>query len=328
MARRVAVGGVPGGMIGCVSARIAIAAVCVLLAHGAAGARPVVDSDFSKAEFAGDGWTVAGGWDVFTYPKEAAKNPGPVARFPANQPGDGALTRSFAEVSDPDLLVLSLDYGWGWGDAKQGADSVSFMLLDGTGDGYVFVVHRTKATWAVQWGKVSKGARAKETTWAPAEIDASHAAVRDGGGLSRLTVVREAGGTWTIGSRDWNGGAGGAVRFADATTKVFSRLVLVGTKNFDDQVFGRVVLAVSPSDDATAVPASAFLDSVGVVSTFPDRGQPLAKTVEMLRFTRHPVGARAGSKGSARRADDAPDVPRSPHGDGRAVQLGARERGQ
>jgi hypothetical protein len=34
----------------------------------------------------------------------------------------------------------------------------------------------------------------------------------------------------------------------------------------------------------TAVPASAFLNSLGVDSTFPDRGQPLPKTVEMVRY--------------------------------------------
>jgi hypothetical protein len=34
----------------------------------------------------------------------------------------------------------------------------------------------------------------------------------------------------------------------------------------------------------TAVPTSDFLNSIGVVSTFPDRGQPLAKTIEMVRY--------------------------------------------
>ena len=33
-----------------------------------------------------------------------------------------------------------------------------------------------------------------------------------------------------------------------------------------------------------ATPTKEFLDSIGVVSTFPNRGQPLAKTVEMLRY--------------------------------------------
>ncbi len=76
------------------------------------------------------------------------------------------------------------------------------------------------------------------------------------------------------------------MRFNDATTTSFSRLVLLGTRNFDDQLFNRVRLTVPPptAADTTAVPATAFLDSIGVVTTFPDRGQPLAKTVEMLKY--------------------------------------------
>ncbi len=34
----------------------------------------------------------------------------------------------------------------------------------------------------------------------------------------------------------------------------------------------------------TAVATNDFLNSIGVVSTFPDRGQPLAKTIEMVRY--------------------------------------------
>jgi hypothetical protein len=36
--------------------------------------------------------------------------------------------------------------------------------------------------------------------------------------------------------------------------------------------------------EARAVPATAFLDSIGIDSTFPDRGQPLDKTIEMVRY--------------------------------------------
>jgi hypothetical protein len=36
--------------------------------------------------------------------------------------------------------------------------------------------------------------------------------------------------------------------------------------------------------DHTAVATNDFLDSIGVVSTFPDRGQPLHKTIEMVRY--------------------------------------------
>lgn len=47
-----------------------------------------------------------------------------------------------------------------------------------------------------------------------------------------------------------------------------------------------LVLAARPAEAAEtrAVPASAFLDSIGIDSTFPDRGQPLGKTIEMIRF--------------------------------------------
>ena len=89
-------------------------------------------------------------------PTEAAKNPGPVARFAANKP-DGSLTTTFEEVKNPRTLSLSLDYGWGWGDAGQASDAVSFMLLDASGNGYVFEVHRCKARWAVQWARVANG---------------------------------------------------------------------------------------------------------------------------------------------------------------------------
>lgn len=49
------------------------------------------------------------------------------------------------------------------------------------------------------------------------------------------------------------------------------------------------VLLLVPPRHAFAVPVTAvatgnFLDSIGVVSTFPDRGQPLARTIEMVRY--------------------------------------------
>jgi hypothetical protein len=248
-------------------------------------AQTIVDSDFSKGDFAALGWKAKGDWDVFVYPKECAKNPGPVARFAANKP-DGSLTKSFAEIKNPRKLSLSLDYGWGWGDVGQAADSVSFMLVDSRGNGYVFEVHRTKATWAVQWGKVAGSVPGKDKTWAPEEIDAGHACVHDGGGLSRLTITRESDGAWTITGKDWNNGAGATVRFTDATTTTFSRLVLLGTRNFDEQVFNKVVLAITGGEPAvtTAVPATDFLNSIGVVTTFPDRGQPLPRTVAMVKY--------------------------------------------
>ena len=35
---------------------------------------------------------------------------------------------------------------------------------------------------------------------------------------------------------------------------------------------------------ATAVPATDFLNSIGIDTTFPDRGQPLPKTIEMVKY--------------------------------------------
>jgi hypothetical protein len=145
-------------------------------------AQTVVNTDFAEGDFAALGWKANGDWDRFRYPIEASKNPGPVARFAANKP-DGSLSRTFDEVKNPKRLSLSLDYGWGWGAADQGSDAVSFMLLDAIGNGYDFEVHRCKATWAVQWARVANGAPPGNKNWAPEEIDASHASIRDGGGL-------------------------------------------------------------------------------------------------------------------------------------------------
>jgi hypothetical protein len=160
----------------------------VVFVQTACGAQTVINSDFSTGDFTTLGWKAKGDWDVFQYPKEVANNPGPVARFAANRP-DGSLTKTFGEIKNPGKLSLSLDYGWGWGDAGHAADSVSFMLLDSRGNGYVCEVHRCKATWAVQWGRVADGTPLSDRIWAPAAIDASHASVRDGGGLSRLTIT-------------------------------------------------------------------------------------------------------------------------------------------
>jgi hypothetical protein len=249
-------------------------------------AQTVIDADFSKGDFATLGWKAKGDWDVFRYPKEAANNPGLVARFAANKP-NGSLTKTFPEVKNPKKLTLSLDYGWGWGDTDQGADCVSFMLVDAKGNGYAFEVHRSKAKWAVQWAKVADRTPAKDKTWASEDIDATHASIRNGGGLSRLTITRETDGAWSITGKDWNKGAGATVRFLDPTTTSFNQLVLLGTRNFDEQLFNKIVLELQPTAKAaptTAVPVTAFLNSIGVVSTFPDRGQPLPKTIQMVKY--------------------------------------------
>ncbi|HEX2551763.1 MAG TPA: hypothetical protein VHK64_09240, partial [Nocardioidaceae bacterium] len=251
-------------------------------------AETLIDADFAKGSFAALDWKPAGDWDMFTYPNSVARNPGPVARFAANKP-DGSLTKSFPEVSNPAKLSLSLDYGWGWGEAGQAADMISFRLLDPASNGYVFEIHRTRAKWAVQWGLVAKGQPSDKRNWAAEEIDATHAAVRDGGGLSRLTVTRDSAGSWTIADKDWNRGSGARVTFTDSTTTSFSQLVLVGNRNFDEQVFNRIVLTTDAGAgrdpaDSTARPVADFLDSIGVVTTFPDRGQPLPRTVEMIKY--------------------------------------------
>ncbi len=285
---------------------VAMATIIVLLVvvPTRASAQSIIDADFAKGDFAALGWKAQGDWDVFRYPGEITNNPGPLARFAAHKPA-GSLTKSFPELKNPKHLSLSLDYGWGWGDAGQAADAVSFMLQNANRDGYIFEVHRVKAKWAVQWAKVAKGEPPKDKTWAVEEIDATHASVRAGGGLSRLTITRASDGAWTIVGHDWNKGAGTTVRFTDATTTSFSQLVLLGTPNFDDQVFNKIVLAVSSdaattdaaavpvvavssdaaTTDAAAVPVADFLGSIGVVTSFPDRGQPLSKTIEMVKYT-------------------------------------------
>jgi hypothetical protein len=248
-----------------------------------ARAQTLLESRFDEGADSERGWQVDGAWDVFTHPADTKNNPGPLLRFAANKPA-GSATKTFDKVDNPRKLVLSLDYGWGWGDANQPADSVSFMLLNDAGDGYCFVVHRCKETWAAQWGKAEGGKRPSQMTWAGSPIDATRKSVRDGGGLSRLVITREAGGAWTMASKDWNAGKGGAVQFTDTTTRSFSKLVLLGTENFDEQLFDNVVLEVPDVEATTAVPANDFLNSIGVVTTFPDRGQPIDKTIEMVKY--------------------------------------------
>jgi hypothetical protein len=43
-------------------------------------------------------------------------------------------------------------------------------------------------------------------------------------------------------------------------------------------------LCPAPAAPISAVATTEFLDSIGVVTTFPDRGQPLARTIEMIRY--------------------------------------------
>ncbi len=78
---------------------------CLGFAHATCHAQSIVDSDFSKGDFAALGWKADGAWDVFMYPKEVSNHPGQVARFGANKP-KGALTRTFDEVNNPRKLTL------------------------------------------------------------------------------------------------------------------------------------------------------------------------------------------------------------------------------
>jgi hypothetical protein len=104
--------------------------------------------------------------------------------------------------------------------------------------------------------------------------------------LTRVVISRQSDGSWSITGKDWNKGAGATVRFSDATTTSFSRLVLLGTENFDEQVFNRILLATDTREPvlSTAIPTTAFLSSIGVVTSLPDRGQPLPRTVDMIKY--------------------------------------------
>ena len=92
----------------------------ILAAAGGAYAAEVFHSDFSKGDFKALGWKAEGDWEAFDYNAEK-NNPGSVARFPARKP-EAVLTKTFDEVKEPKKLELSLDVGWGWGDAGQGRD--------------------------------------------------------------------------------------------------------------------------------------------------------------------------------------------------------------
>lgn len=45
-----------------------------------------------------------------------------------------------------------------------------------------------------------------------------------------------------------------------------------------------VLIEAAAAAPVKAVPTAKFLDSIGIVTTFPDRGQPLDKTIEMIKF--------------------------------------------
>ena len=229
--------------------RITRAAACLLAlvcAPAIGWADVVVETDFAKGDFQALGWKAEGAWDIATYPAEK-NNPGPVARFAARQP-DGTLTKTFAEIKNPKKLTLSLDAGYGWGAADH-CEGISFMLLDAKGDGYIFCRQRAKANWAVQWARVTDNKPPKDKNWASEVIDTTRAAIRDGGGMERLTVTRDVDGNWTFAGKGWNKGAGGVVKFTDTRTTRFTKLVLVGSQNIDELAFNKIVLEATQGSD-------------------------------------------------------------------------------
>lgn len=66
-----------------------------------------------------------------------------------------------------------------------------------------------------------------------------------------------------------------------STIVSFGLIMLVAAAIGDECIWLPSAAFAAPQQ---AVATGSFLDSIGVVSTFPDRGQPLGKTIEMLRY--------------------------------------------
>jgi hypothetical protein len=215
----------------------------------------VFNSDFSKGTFDHLGWASknnSDNWQIKDYKEAKAdlkNSPGPCAVYGKTDKED-LMIRKFPAVQSPQNLTLTFDAGWGWGNKDQGSDSLGIMLLNDEGTGYLFEVHRIKAKWAAQWHVVNKYVEAKEANpqaqWSPGEIDATQAAVIDGGGLQTFTIKRDQKGTWSFSGANWQGATPFEFVDADHTTNTFSQVALVGSKNFDDLVFNKVHLAVTP----------------------------------------------------------------------------------
>ena len=56
------------------------------------------------------------------------------------------------------------------------------------------------------------------------------------------------------------------------------------TTNALASTLGFAAVAATASAAVTPVPTAKFLDSIGIVTTFPDRGQPIEKTIEMVKY--------------------------------------------
>ena len=222
-----------------------------LIAAQAARADDVFNSNFANGSFDTLGWRTPTGppahWVIYDYQKDHPElkiSPGPVAKYGATAKDDKnteLLIRKFPALANPTSLTLTFDAGWGWGAPGQGSDSLAVMLLDDDGNGYDFEVHRTKATWAAQWAKVTKYVPAK-TNWSPAEIDASQPSVMDNGSLQTFTITRDANGAWQFSGAKWTGATPFAFTEPAISTSTFSQVVLVGSPNFDDILFNHVHL--------------------------------------------------------------------------------------
>jgi len=226
--------------------RLFTLASCLLFLGGLSAARAgeVFSSDFSKGTFDALGWAVKGDWSIMDYADkkpDLAKNPGPVAVFAANGKTSGSLTKKFDATAGSGALTLTFDAGFGWGN-KSHVQKFQVMLLDADGNGYVFDVHRTKATWGAQWENVTKNGYNDPLHWAHTPIDTTQEAVVNGAGLRTFTVTRGATGNWTFNGDGWTGGP---LTFTDATTTSFSQVVLCGFPNTDEIVFGKVKLETS-----------------------------------------------------------------------------------
>ena len=217
--------------IGCI-------AVQGVKADDAANASKVIfDSDFSKGDFDHFGWKDSGDkWTVYDYASgkpDLKVSPGPVAKF-GKTPDDfkdvDLLTRKFQPLVKPDSMTLTFDAGWGWGAPAQTSDELNVMILDETGNGYVFHFHRAKEKWGAQWGVVTKYVRPKDLTWSSDVVDGTQGSVMDSAGLKSFTISRDSHGAWRMGRNDWT--APFAFSEPSITTSTFSQVVLVGTPNF------------------------------------------------------------------------------------------------
>ena len=230
-------------LLGALNLKLTCLAVSgILLLGSVAQAEEIFNTDFSSGEIEALGWESEGQpWQIFDYATVKAavqNNPGKLARFPGRGSDIGDLIKSFPALANPQSLQLTYEAGWGWGPENAG-DSLLVMLLDDKGNGYVFDVHRTAATWALQWGKVTEGAYKSPLNWAKDKIDGKQKAILDGGGLLKFTVTRDANGNFELSCDKW---ASGKLAFSDTTTSTFSKVVVRGAPNVNDMAFKSVKL--------------------------------------------------------------------------------------